>query len=234
MPSKPPEFRSAYVSVVIPTLNAGDGLQRTLAVFANQPSIQEILVVDGGSKDETRRIAEHGGARVIECEPGRGVQLLQGGQDAKGAWLLFLHGDTVLSDRWPQDVENFINRYQTDDAAAVFSYALDDNAPQARRVERMVHLRCRLFALPYGDQGLLISKRFYESLGGYKPIPLMEDVNLIRRIGRRRLHYLEAHAVTSAVRYHRGGYWWRPLLHLFCLGLYFLGVSPKTIAKLYR
>ena len=97
----------------------------------------------------------------------------------------------------------------------------------------LVAVRCRLFRLPYGDQGLLISRALYQRLGGFKPVPLMEDVDLVRRVGWRRLTALPSAAVTSAVRYRRDGYLLRPLRNLCCLTLYFLGVPPRAIVKLY-
>jgi hypothetical protein len=97
----------------------------------------------------------------------------------------------------------------------------------------MAAWRARRLGLPYGDQGLLIGRAFLESLGGYPPLPLMEDVALVRRIGRRRLDALAADAVTSAARYRREGYVARPLRNLFCLGLYFAGVPPAAIRRLY-
>ena len=98
----------------------------------------------------------------------------------------------------------------------------------------MVAWRCTTFSLPYGDQGLLIGRRFYHDIGGFAPIPLMEDVDIVRRIGRRRLVVLDVAAVASAERYRRGGYVARPLRNLTCLGLYFLGVPPRLIARIYR
>ena len=93
--------------------------------------------------------------------------------------------------------------------------------------------RCRVLALPYGDQGLLIARAFYESLGGYRPLPLMEDVDLIRRIGRSRLRMLDATATTSAARYRRDGWTLRPLRNLLCLSLHFAGVPPKALLRFY-
>ena len=118
--------------------------------------------------------------------------------------------------------------------AGYFLYALDDPAPAAKRLERLVNWRCRTFGLPYGDQALLISRTFYDHLGGFKEIPLMEDVELVRRIGRSRLIPLSTIAVTSAARYRREGYLVRPVLNLFCLGLYFLGLPPAVIERIYR
>ena len=97
----------------------------------------------------------------------------------------------------------------------------------------LANWRARKLGLPYGDQGLLISRGFYDALGGYRPLVLMEDVEFVRRIGRRRLVGLDAVALTSAARYRRGGYLARPLRNAACLGLYFLGLPPPLIARLY-
>ena len=82
--------------------------------------------------------------------------------------------------------------------------------------------------------GLLIARKFYTKVGGYRPVPLMEDVDLVRRIGKKNLVALAATATTSARRYERDGWWLRPLRNLFCLALYFAGVSPHAIQRLYR
>jgi hypothetical protein len=97
----------------------------------------------------------------------------------------------------------------------------------------MVKWRCKALALPYGDQGLLISKRFYDRLGGYADMPLMEDVDLVSRIGRRRLHFLKSRAVTSADRYRKEGYILRPLRNASIITLYAAGVPPRLLARLY-
>jgi hypothetical protein len=117
--------------------------------------------------------------------------------------------------------------------AAHFAFALDDPAPEARRLERLVAWRCRVLALPYGDQGLLLPRALYEATGGYRPLPLMEDVDLVRRIGRRRLAALPVAALTSAERWRRDGWRRRSARNLACLSLWFLGVPPRVIARLY-
>ena len=193
----------------------------------------EIIVVDGGSRDGSPSIARQGGARVISAAKGRGRQLAAGALTANGDWLLFLHADTVLGADWPKPVRGFTASPTNVERAAAFTFALDDPAPSARRIERLVAWRNRRFGLPYGDQGLLISRAFYEEIGGFRPLELMEDVDIVRRIGRDRLVVIEPKAVTSAERYRRGGYWRRPLWNLLCLGLYFAGVPPRTIARLY-
>ena len=119
-------------------------------------------------------------------------------------------------------------------APAISILALDDLASAARRLERIVAWRCRVLALPYGDQGLLISRALYDAVGGFAPLPLMEDVDLVRRLGRYRLARIGARCVASARRYRQGGYWRRPLRNLFCLALYFAGMAPEHIARFYR
>ncbi len=219
------------ISVVIPTLNAGQTLDRTLDCLDGQ--VGEVIIVDGGSDDATSALAENHGTRLVLTAPGRGAQLAAGAAAATGGWLLFLHGDTRLGPGWADAVQGFMAATGSDHRAAVFRYALDDHAPAARRLEAVVRWRWRWLGLPFGDQGLLISRDFYHALGGFDPMPLMEDVDFVRRIGRHRLVILEADAVTSAVRYWRGGYWRRPLRNALCLGLYFLGLPPRRLVCLY-
>ena len=224
------------LSIIIPTLNSNLSLGRTLdAIAAAKSEIAcEVIVADGGSIDETRFTATKGEAIFLEFQRGRGRQLADGAAAAAGDWLLFLHADTRLGAGWAPAVEAFIADPENRFRAGYFRFALDNEATAARLLEYAVAGRSRLFGLPYGDQGLLIGRGFYESLGGFKRIPLMEDVDMVRRIGRRHLEALDVVALTSAERYRRDGYLRRPLRNLFCLGLYSVGVSPKRIDTLYR
>jgi rSAM/selenodomain-associated transferase 2 len=224
------------LSIIIPTLNSNLSLGRTLdAIAAAKSKIAcEVIVADGGSIDETRFTATKGEAIFLEFQRGRGRQLADGAAAAAGDWLLFLHADTRLGAGWAPAVEAFIADPENRLRAGYFRFALDDEATAARLLEYAVAGRSRLLGLPYGDQGLLIGRGFYESLGGFKRIPLMEDVDMVRRIGRRHLQALDVVALTSAERYRRDGYLRRPLRNLFCLGLYSVGVSPKRIDTLYR
>lgn len=203
------------------------------ATLASVKGADEILVVDGGSTDGTSDIAASCGARTILAERGRGQQLLAGANAARGRWLLFLHADTCLDPEWQFEVRSFVAAERNVARAAVFRFALDENSPQARRLETLVAWRVRMLALPYGDQGLLMRADFYHAIGGYRPLPLMEDVDLVRRIGRQRLTVFQSAARTSAQRWRREGWMLRSLRNLGCLSLYYLGMPPSFIKRLY-
>jgi rSAM/selenodomain-associated transferase 2 len=221
------------LSVIIPTLDAAAELGRTLAALAPECVGDEIVVADGGSHDDTVSVVQAAGARVVAAPKGRGSQLRAGAEAARGDWLLFLHADTRPTPGWRQAVARFTSDPANAERAATFRFALDDADPRARRIERGVAWRGRALALPYGDQGLLIARKFYAALGGYPAIPLMEDVALVRRIGRRRLAILDHPALTSAARYRRDGWWLRPARNVALVSLYFLGVPPRLLARLY-
>ncbi len=228
------------ITVVIPTLNAGASLNPTFAALVPasvEGLVSAVIVVDGGSHDHTRQIADDAGARIIETEKGRGVQLAAGGREVKSKWMLFLHADTVLTPEWHWEVRGFIaaaNQPGAKKQAAAFRFAIDEPGIGPRIMEKIVALRCAVFALPYGDQGLLISRDFYSQIGGFNPLPLMEDVDIIRRIGRKHLALLRTPVLTSFARYRKDGFFRRIYRNLSCLALYFIGVSPARILQRYE
>jgi rSAM/selenodomain-associated transferase 2 len=222
------------LSVIIPTLNEVATVPVLMEQLRASALVKEIVIVDGGSSDDSVAIARTAGARVIATARGRGIQLAAGAGAAAGDWLLFLHADCRLSPDWGTAAAAFLMAPERAGRAGYFDFALDDAAPAARRLERIVAWRCRVLALPYGDQGLLIARSLYRAVGGFAPLPLMEDVDLVRRLGRRRLARIGARCISSPQRYRREGYWRRPLRNLFCLSLYFAGVSPYRIMRLYH
>jgi rSAM/selenodomain-associated transferase 2 len=222
------------IDVVIPALNAEATLGRTLAALDEHDALAiTVTVCDGGSTDDTVAVARGAGATVVTAPAGRGIQLTAGAEAGSAAWLLFLHADTVLGRGWAPAVRGFASRKANAGKAAYFRLRFDSPDPRARRIERLAAWRGRTFGLPYGDQGLLLSRALYDYLSGFKPMPLMEDVELVRRIGRKNLVPLGIEAVTSAARYERDGWLRRPLRNLSCLALYFAGVAPSTLQRLY-
>ncbi len=226
------------LSIVIPTLNAAATLPAVLEALGEARAAgleHEIVVDDGGSDDGTAGLAEAAGARVhVRPPPGRGRQLAAAAAAARGDWLLFLHADTRLAPGWPSPVRAFMTTPENRLRAAYFQLAFDDSAVAARLVEAGVRLRCALFGLPYGDQGLLLSRTLYDEVGRFRDLPVMEDVDMVRRLGRKRLLALPHRAHTSAERYRRDGWIARPARNLTCLAMYFLGLAPERIDAFYR
>jgi len=227
------EMDPPALSVVIPTLHAAEHLDACLTSLTELTLSYEVVVVDGGSCDNTLAIAHLHDAYINSSPPGRGIQLHGGAEAAKGNWLLFLHADTVLEVGWATELQTFLETPENIRKAAVFSFALDDACIAARCIEWVVAWRCRHLSLPYGDQGLLIHRDFYEQVGGYKLIPIMEDVDMVWRLRFYGLHTFGARAITSSARYRRDGWAIRPLRNLLCLILWVSGMAPEKIAKVY-
>ena len=167
------------LAVVIPTLNAARDLPASIAALRGNPD--EVVVADGGSTDDTVSVAGKLGARAVIAPRGRGAQLAAGVVAARGDWLLLLHADTRLDPAWAEAAQGHMR--SRPDAAGYFRFALDTEDPRARRLERLVAWRCRVLALPYGDQGLLLPRALLDAAGGIRPLPLMEDVDLVPAAG---------------------------------------------------
>ena len=221
------------LSIVVPTLNAAATLGRVLESVSENELVGEVIVVDGGSTDASVAIASCFDVVVISSEAGRGQQLAAGAAVAKHDWFLFLHGDSVMKEGWQSAVISFMRDEANTRRAGHFILRYDDANWRACLLERVVMWRSRVLGLPYGDQGLLISKGFYERLNGFEAIPIMEDVEFVRRIGRRRIVGLQAVIETSARRYRRSGYILRVARNLACLVLFFFGLAPKRIERIY-
>jgi len=190
------------ISVIVPTLNDERLLPRcfdSLIAGAVRGVVREVVVADAGSSDATLAIADAVGAHIVHAQNGRAAQYIAGVAAAKSDWLLFLHPQTALEQGWDTEVESFIDQAQLErPRAAVFRFALEDFGGEARRAEAKAALRSVLLALPYGDQGLLVPRRLYQQVGGFRALSRMEDADIVRRIGRRRLIRLRARAVNVA------------------------------------
>lgn len=191
--------------------------------------IREVIVTDGGSDDKTLAIADEAGCEIVRGSASRGGQLRRGAEAARGDWLLFLHADTLLEAGWAAKVSSHLKTGRT----GYFRLRFDDASIAARWVAGWANFRSWLFGLPYGDQGLLVSRSVYQAAGGYPDIPLMEDVALARSI-KGGLRVIPCVAVTSWTRYEKAGWVKRGSRNLFTLLRYYLGASPDRLAESYR
>ena len=174
------------IAVVIAVRNEAERLPLLLADLNHgELPLAELVVVDGASRDATARVARLAGARVVGGAPSRGGQLALGASLTQANWLLFLHGDARLPAGWDRAVAGAIATAQVkrlQASAWYFRLAIDAPMPALRLVEWAVALRSQWRQLPYGDQGLLVSRRLYLQVGGFASVPLMEDLDLIQRL----------------------------------------------------
>ena len=220
------------ISVIIPTLNEELTLEKSLISVGNSKDV-EIIVSDGGSDDATLAIAERLADKTLSSPSGRGAQLNQGAAAAAGDILLFLHADTILPAGW----EDYIGEALRDEevAGGAFSFSLPNRSTPFAFIILMVNIRSRLLKLPYGDQSLFVRRRIFDKLSGFRQIPIMEDVELVkgmRRLGR--IQILDQPVITSSRRWEKEG-WIRTTFRNLCLlFLYHLGVSPERLYRFYR
>lgn len=219
------------LAIIIPTLNSETSLNTLLEQLRGHAD--RIVVSDGISNDDSLKTAASHRAVLTIGQSGRGRQLARGADWAANAkWLLFLHADSELPDNWQTEVNAHLHNYP--EKAAYFKLRFDSPKLSARFVEFMVRLRCLIFALPYGDQGLLISRELYDDIDGYPDWPLFEDVNIIEKIGRNRLKSLPATITTSAEKYERDGFVCRGWRNLKLLRRYKKGEVAHELLKTYE
>ena len=225
-------MRKPFVSVIIPVLRDADSLAALLGVL--HPTTQvEVIVANGDAGDPALEPVRRAWPVVqwVDGPPGRGRQMNAGAECATGQWLLFLHADARLEDGWLDEI-----RRAADDGAVGGCYRLEIDSPrwQARLIERGVRWRVRWLGLAYGDQGLFIRRDLFRAIGGYRAIPVMEDADLVRRMGRHgRLRHSPVGVSVSARRWERDGWIRRTVSNLRILLLYLAGRSPDRLAASY-
>jgi hypothetical protein len=221
-------------SVIIPVLDDTTELTQALDTVGRHARV-EVVVVNGGKPDATFTALERSHPDVVwlRSSAGRGRQMNVGASHAQGAWLVFLHADTRLPGGWLEELESV--RCDPTIVGGSFRFRLDSPSRWARAIERGVAARVRWLNLPYGDQGLFVRREVFESLGGYRDMALMEDVEFVRRLSRAgRLHHSVLPAVTSARRWECEG-WIRQSAENVTLTIaYLVGVSPERLARRYR
>ena len=231
------QAESPAISVIIPALNESEALPKLLADLARLelPAV-EIIVADGGSNDGTADVVVTHGALLVRTARGRGHQLRAAALVAHSNLLCFLHADVRLEAPALRALEQLATQGQASPAAYAFRLRIHGTGISFRVVERLANLRSRLFALPYGDQGLIITRQCYDDAGGFADVPLMEDVMFVRALHKRRVPIvMRPESITvSARRWERDGVWRRSVRNLWLLARWALGATPEHLANSYE
>ncbi|MFE1743969.1 TIGR04283 family arsenosugar biosynthesis glycosyltransferase [Coleofasciculus sp. H7-2] len=224
---------SARISIIIPVLNeAADRIKSTLASVQNVENV-EVIVVDGGSQNETVALVKSWGIPVVSSTAGRACQMNAGATAATGDILLFLHADTSL----PAGFEKLVSLTlaQSGTVAGAFELTIDSPMRSLRLVEKMANWRSRFFSLPYGDQAIFLKASVFQDVGGFPDLPIMEDFEFIRclkRLGR--IAIVPTPVLTSARRWQKLGVLKTTLINQIVILGYLLGISPSRLVKFYR
>ncbi len=228
---------AAPLGVVIPCRNEAQQLPALLAqLHAAEPLVAAVVVVDGGSSDGSAALAALAGARVLHGAANRGAQLAAGAASLTTPWLLLLHADCRLPPGWAAAVQRAIAASDPAGGPAWwFGLAIRGRDPALRLVELAVAWRSRWRQLPYGDQGLLVGRDLLDRAGGILPLPLMEDLELVQRLGRHtRLRSLGLPLAVSARRWRLRGVWQTTLANARLRRLWRRGVPEVQLAALYQ
>ncbi len=221
------------VSIIIPVLNEAVAIVPTLQRLAGlRQGGAEVIVVDGHSTDGTLALAEPLCDQLLECDPGRAFQMNLGALSASGELLLFLHGDTILPSEAGQVLQKFL---RSNRAWGRFDVRLSGRQPMFRLIALLMNLRSRLTGIATGDQGIFVRREVFESLAGFQEIPLMEDVELCRRLRRICPPYCASPPVlTDSRRWEKHGIWRTIWLMWRLRWRYWRGADPAVLAQAYR
>ena len=219
------------ITVIIPTSDDEEDLAHALAALAPAAMdgiVRDVIVVDGGSGDGTLTVADEAGCGVVE---GRGsAALMQAAEMARGDWLLFMSPATILEPGWQAEVLRFVERAVMAGTGRTSAASFRLRRPEAGLRPRIAESAAHFLSAPYGEQGLLLARDFYRSLGGHRDLPAMADVDIARRIGRRRLTLLRAHGMVRQPERRPGPA--RALRNAACVTLFVLRLPPRLIGRL--
>jgi len=219
------------VSIIIPALNEAHSIGATLDSVSQLSDSVKVIVVDGGSDDHTREIASAHGAIVMASESGRGLQMHRGACAAKGDVLWFLHADTIVS----RDAVDLIveSLHDPDVVAGNFDVRFDGRAPAARFMT-WLYPQLRRVGLCYGDSAIFVQREAYEQVGGFKPFPIFEDLDLLRELRKLgRIVHLRAIVITSSRRFEGRSFVLMFARWMAMQALYWLGIHPRTLGRFY-
>lgn len=222
----------AMISVIIPALNEGVCMETTLEAVLRGRNIEPI-VVDGGSTDRTVEISESRGTRVFRSPPGRGIQMNTGARHALGGIFFFLHADTLVPEGYDREIRRMLGRDGT--TAGAFRLAFDENPVAMRIIAAGANARSRYLQMPFGDQGLFLTRDAYLRTGGFPAMPIMEDVVFVRKLrSMGRVAVSRSEVRTSSRRYRETGPLKAWLMNRLAMAAFRSAVPPEAIAVLYR
>jgi len=220
------------ISIIIPTINEASNLPLLLSDLSSIQKEGEIIIVDSGSEDKTIDVANIYGAKVfISKERNRGLQLDIGAKNSKGEWLIFLHADTRLTHDWFKKINSFLQGNKN--SIYYFEFKINHKKIIYRVLEILVNFRSKFFKQPYGDQGLIIHRTTYLKNNGFKKIPLMEDVDFVRRLSKKDLKQLNLPIFTSSRKWEKTNIFLQALKNWKFRRRWLKGESTKCIYSDY-
>lgn len=219
------------ISIVIPTLNEASSIAEALAALESLGEDIEIIIVDGGSDDATVSIAENYPVKILRSERGRGRQLQIGGDAATGEILWFVHADTIVPTNAIFDIKRALKDFRV--VGGNFTIRFDGDGFAAKFLT-WLYPKLNLLGLIYGDSAIFVRREVYEKLGGFKSFPIFEDLDFIERLKKMGgIVTLPAVVVTSSRRFENQSFSLTFLRWTILQILYWLGVKPETLMKIY-
>jgi rSAM/selenodomain-associated transferase 2 len=219
------------VSIIVPTLNEEAHILQSIHSLQQLSGEKEIIVVDGGSSDQTIPLASAQGVRVLETPRGRGVQMHAGALTSTGDILWFVHADTIPP---PNALEHIRNSLETASIVGGNFGLLFDGPTRAARQLTAIYPLLRMFGLCYGDSGIFLKRDVYDQIGGFRSLPLFEDLDLLRRLRRAgRFVHLNCRIVTSSRRFENCNFAFVWIRWIILQMLYWCGVSPIWLSRWY-
>jgi rSAM/selenodomain-associated transferase 2 len=221
------------ISIIIPVLNEETFILKTLKNLRQNEAI-EVIVVDGGSKDNTVQLVQNMGIKIIKLtQASRSLQMNQGALLATGNILLFLHADTILPQGYDELILNGFSNSKI--VGGAFKLKIDLSLFSLRLIEILVNWRSQIFSIPYGDQGIFVKTSVFREIGGFTNLPIMEDFEFMQKLNKRgKIIIVSAKVVTSGRRWQKLGVVKTTLINQLIILGYYLGISPQKLVRWYR
>ena len=221
------------ITLIIPTLNEENNIK---LIHSNSKyfSAGKVIIVDGGSIDNTKNCIRRLDLELIEMSASRGKQLKAGAKSSNSKWLFFMHADCFINEENISEIKRFITLKKNNNEVAFFKLKFNNEEFWSKIISSWTNFRSLVFGLPFGDQCLLIKRNFYFDLGGHTEIKIMEDMDLILKIPRKHKTLFKTSVVTSFDKYKKVGILKLSMLHLLCQLLFILNINNNIIYKIYK